>query len=90
MQAEEAASVPGSESVGWMAISSTTDGSSNVGTTGNAVDNNDYSIALETDQTKESLFFACMQTFNGADTATLRMKSNSAGSVVMFVEEEAS
>ena len=88
MQAEEAASVPGSESVGWMAISSGTDGSSTVGTTGVAVGNADYSIALESDQTKEPFFFSAMQTFKGTDTATIRMKKNSAAAVAIFVEEE--
>jgi hypothetical protein len=48
-QAEEAQSVPGPERVSWVAFSTASDASNNVGTTGKKVKETDFSISLTTD-----------------------------------------
>ncbi len=90
LQAEEAAGVPGPEYISWFAMSEGTDGHSNVGKTGNAVNHDPHTISFGTDQSNPPFFFAAMQTFNGPDTATLRMRSLASASVQVHVEEEQS
>ncbi len=71
-------------------MSAGTDGSSNVATTGNSVTHELHTISFDTDQSNAPFFFAAMQTFNGGDCATLRMRDLGASSVKVHVEEETS
>jgi hypothetical protein len=90
LQAEEAASVPGSEQVSWFAIDTIDGPLRYVSTTGNTMDHNPRTIEFGSHNEGQPAFFAAMQSFNGPDTATLRYTSLTNEGVDVKVEEEQS
>ena len=61
-----------------------------VGKTGKKVKHKPYTIKFKSEENSIPFFFANMQSIEGGDTATLRMKKLSKDKARLFVEEEKS
>ncbi len=94
LQGEEADENHGSEQVGWIAMSrgsGTAEGQLYAaGATPNAVTHNWYTLSYAQSFAQPPVVVAAMQTTDGGDPATLRMRQRGAASVQVRVEEEKS
>ncbi|MEL6476807.1 MAG: putative Ig domain-containing protein, partial [Pseudomonadota bacterium] len=91
-QEEEAADqVHPTEDLGWIAVSAGSFDGLAAGTTGETVTHLDTTINLGAGfDAADSFLLADMQTFNGPDTATVRLRDQTSGTATVFIEEETS
>jgi len=90
LQEEEAGGAHANETVSWIAFETGTDGSLDVFQTGNTVTHDIARFELASEFDAPPVVLADMQTFDGPDTATVRLAALDTTHVSVFLEEEES
>ena len=90
LQVEEAGAAHADETVAWVAVSQGSGTLGEAGVTADTVNNSWHSVNFTGTKTAQPLILANMQTFDGGDTATLRIQNLSNSGFEVQVQEEES